>query len=108
MSVWVQIKGRIKQLRIANNWSHTVLAKNSGVATRTVRLVDARRAQPGMPDDRLRLWGKSSDCNAEFFARFVDHSPHEMPEDAEVHVPRALPPIKTLTIRAEQEREIGH
>src|SRR5262245_52723563 len=104
---WVPIEGALRKLREARDLSRQELADRSGVRHRTIRAHESGTPPRTMQDDTIRLLAKALNVDKSALAKKVADSELAHAIDVNAGDQRMLPAVKTLTLRAEQERGLG-
>jgi transcriptional regulator with XRE-family HTH domain len=103
---WVPIAGALEKLRQAAKLEQRELAKKAGLAERTIRLLESKRAPKTMYASSVKALAGVFKCAPEELATWVARRRgHDVSEELESLI--ALPPSGTLSRRAQRERELG-
>src|SRR5437899_10672916 len=104
--VWVPVKNAVRKLREAARLEQRELAKKAGLAERTIRLLESKRAPKTMYASSVKALAGVFKCAPEELATWVSRvRGHDASEELESLI--ALPPQGTLSRRAQRERELG-
>src|SRR5215470_17712300 len=104
---WVPIEGALRKLREARDLSRQELADRSGVTNRTIRAHESSNPPRTMQDDTISVLAKALKVDKSALAKKVADSELAHLVAVNASDSRMLPPVKTLTLRAEQERGLG-
>jgi transcriptional regulator with XRE-family HTH domain len=103
---WVPISGALEKLRQAAKLEQRELAKKAGLAERTIRLLESKRAPKTMYATSVKALAGVLKCAPEELATWVARARgHDPSEELDSLI--ALPPSGTLSRRAQRERELG-